>query len=68
MSLSRRLNPLVLRQLQQSPPDVIVLDAETWALAGPGEPIREWIATHYHLLENRNGYGLAARNEGNAGS
>jgi hypothetical protein len=61
LSLSKWLNPRLLAQLQRSPPDVIVLDALTWAVAGPGEPVREWISSNYRVSESRNGYAVVVR-------
>jgi hypothetical protein len=58
-SLSDPLGKRVLGELQRTPPDLIVFDAETWALTAPGEPIREWIAAHYRLTENRNNFAIA---------
>jgi 4-amino-4-deoxy-L-arabinose transferase-like glycosyltransferase len=58
-SLSDSLGKRVLGELKRTPPDMIVFDAETWALTAPGEPIRDWIATHYRLTDNRHNFAIA---------
>jgi hypothetical protein len=57
--LSDSLGKRVLGELQRTPPDMIVFDAETWALTTPDEPIREWIGTHYRLTGNRHNFAIA---------
>jgi hypothetical protein len=59
LKMSATLNQRLLGNLQQVPPDLIVLDAETWALAGPGEPIREWIAARYRVDSSPSGFAIA---------
>jgi hypothetical protein len=60
-SLSNALGKRVLGELQQTPPDLIVFDAKTWSLATPGEPIREWIVTHYQFAGIRHNFAIAER-------
>jgi hypothetical protein len=58
-SLSVPLGQRVLGQLERAPPDVIVLDGETWALTQPGEPIRDWIASRYRVEGNSHHFAIA---------
>ncbi|MGH8121652.1 MAG: hypothetical protein ACREPT_02660, partial [Rudaea sp.] len=58
-SLSVVFGPRVLDDLRRHPPDLIVLDGWTWQLAGAGEPIREWIESHYRVIGDRYDYSLA---------
>ena len=57
--LSPALSRRVLNELQRQPPDMIVLDGWTWQLAGAGNPIREWVQSHYEIVGDRYDYSLA---------
>jgi len=60
LGLSEALNRSILADLERAPPDLVIIDAETWAIAGPGEPIREWISSHYRNVGSRHHFALAA--------
>lgn len=63
-SLSAPLSARVLSELQRQPPDLIVLDAFTCAVArpvdpDPAEPISEWIKMNYRIVLDRGNYSIA---------
>jgi hypothetical protein len=65
-SLSPALSSRVLAELRSEPPDLIVLDAFTCAVARahPGEspePISEWIKENYRMVNDRFNYSIAVR-------
>jgi len=64
-SLSPALSARVLDELKRRPPDLIVLDAFTCAIAQaggadkPAEPIREWIRRNYRKSSDHYNYSIA---------
>lgn len=63
VNLNAQVGRRVLDGLRGDPPDVVVIDAETWALAGPNEPIRRWIAANYRPAGGAHGFAIARRRD-----
>lgn len=63
VNLNAQTGRRVLDGQRGDPPDVVVLDAETWALAGSDEPIRHWIAANCRPAGGAHGFAIARRRD-----
>jgi hypothetical protein len=61
-SLSGPLAQRLVGELGHTPPDIVVIDAQTWALSEPGQPVRDWIASHYWIERDDGRFAIAVLN------